>query len=220
MRVPSYGEGARCLIEGCDRRPKGRGLCTMHYQQWESGVDMGVEIPDRGHEKSRSSYARTLCCVPGCVERPVNRWMCSKHAQQRMAGIIDGEGNQLRELRPFCRPRSDRWVGQQGYVLVKAPEGHPRARQDGSILEHRLVMEQQIGRVLEEWEVVHHKNGDTGDNQIENLELLDGRKRSNTRHPPGHDVDSRHAAQTLLQQEDLPPALAKGLLKFLKKKVN
>jgi len=98
MRVPSYGEGARCLIEGCDRRPKGRGLCTMHYQQWESGVDMGVEIPDRGHEKSRSSYARTLCCVPGCVERPVNRWMCSKHAQQRMAGIIDGEGNQLREL--------------------------------------------------------------------------------------------------------------------------
>lgn len=39
-------------------------------------------------------------------------------------------------------------------------------------LVHVVMMEQFIGRILREDEVVHHKNGIKTDNRIENLEIM------------------------------------------------
>jgi hypothetical protein len=49
---------------------------------------------------------------------------------------------------------------------------HPFAKKSGYIGEHRLVMENKIERYLLKSEVVHHINGNTLDNRIENLELM------------------------------------------------
>lgn len=38
--------------------------------------------------------------------------------------------------------------------------------------EHRLIMEQHIGRKLSRQEVVHHINGDKRDNRLENLQIM------------------------------------------------
>lgn len=57
-------------------------------------------------------------------------------------------------------------------TLSKTGEGYIRVRtKDGWPLQHRHVMEQVLGRSLEPWERVHHKNGRRDDNRPENLEL-------------------------------------------------
>jgi len=73
------------------------------------------------------------------------------------------------ERRRQRNPR--RFVNGEGYVRVIVPN-HPNANADGWVLEHRLVMATHLGRPLYQYEVVHHKNGNRQDNQIENLELL------------------------------------------------
>jgi HNH endonuclease len=52
-------------------------------------------------------------------------------------------------------------------------EGYMRIKVGGKlVLEHRYLVEQEIGRKLDKSEVVHHKNEIRDDNRLENLEIL------------------------------------------------
>ena len=59
----------------------------------------------------------------------------------------------------------------KGYVMVYMPE-HLQATKAGYVREHRLVMEEHLGRLLLEDEIVHHKDGNTRNNVVDNLEVM------------------------------------------------
>lgn len=71
------------------------------------------------------------------------------------------------------------WTGgiriHNGYRHIFCPN-HPLATKNKTVSEHRLVMEQYLGRFLRKEEVVHHINGDKLDNKIENLKLFDNNR--------------------------------------------
>ena len=60
----------------------------------------------------------------------------------------------------------------RGYVYLYRPD-HPQASKAGFVAEHRLVVEEKLGRLLLDTEIVHHRNDVKGDNSAENLEVMD-----------------------------------------------
>lgn len=74
--------------------------------------------------------------------------------------------------------KGGRSIDPSGYVRVRIYEENPyysMRLQHGYVQEHRLVMAEMMGRPLEDYETVHHKNGIRDDNRKENLELRTGR---------------------------------------------
>ena len=63
-------------------------------------------------------------------------------------------------------------VNGTGYVVVRV-DGHPRASKHGSYVPiHVLVMEKHLGRYLTKSEHIHHINGNSKDNRLENLRIV------------------------------------------------
>ena len=103
----------------------------------------------------------------------------------------------------YAREHAPNWKGgryviNSGYVASRAP-GHPRAMQNGYVLEHRLVIEQELGRYLLPHERVHHKNGKRDDNRLENLELWQ------LKDPSGVRVGDYHCLGCRCMQGDSQP---------------
>jgi hypothetical protein len=65
----------------------------------------------------------------------------------------------------------EKLVSKGDYTYAVVPD-HPNATALGYVFEHRVVVENNIGRLLLSTEIVHHKNGIKKDNRIENLELM------------------------------------------------
>lgn len=78
--------------------------------------------------------------------------------------------------------------GDYNYALV--PD-HPNATRNGYVLEHRVVMENHLGRLLNADEVVHHIDGNKKNNSIDNLQLFTREEHAKLHaHTQGHKMVS------------------------------
>lgn len=83
------------------------------------------------------------------------------------------------------------WVDDRGYRWVYITLNGKRVARR----EHRVLMEAHLGRMLEPWEIVHHKDEDTSNNSINNLEVLEFGAHSTLHHSGGR--KSRDAKKTM-----------------------
>jgi len=132
-------------------------------------------IGDRTNSSKIGLAGRAACLWESCPQCSKERWvrirqtgsLCNACAAKKRAIKYQGE-------------LSKRWNGGRtsrcdGYVLVTltpASPYYPMANRQHRVLAHRLVMAIHLGRCLESWEVVHHINGNKGDNRLENLEIV------------------------------------------------
>lgn len=61
---------------------------------------------------------------------------------------------------------------KKGDYLYAIVRNHPNRNKSDYVLMHRVIVENNIGRILGKDEVVHHINGDKKDNRFENLEIM------------------------------------------------
>ena len=101
------------------------------------------------------------CSVEDCPKQSIAKGLCPKHYQR---------------LKKHGTIRMD-WQREWGQGTIH--RGYKLIRVCGKqMAEHRHIMEQYLGRSINPREHIHHINGDTLDNKIENLCLIALREHS------------------------------------------
>jgi hypothetical protein len=138
------------------------------------GIKFGKLTPIERVSHKNNNHFNNWLCKCDCGNEVIASTASLRRGKHLSCGCIrKGEENH--------NWKGGKIITKFGYVKKHAPK-HPK-NIGGYVLEHRLVMEEKIGRYLEPNEEVHHKNGIRNDNSFENLELWVKSQ------PPGQRVD-------------------------------
>lgn len=104
-------------------------------------------------------------CHCGCGEKT----RLAKHTDHRRGHV---KGQPVKYVAHHFAHNGGRWIDPDGYTMRRRP-GHSRARGNGYVAEHILVVEAALGRPVPLGRPVHHVNHDRSDNRGMNLVLCE-----------------------------------------------
>ncbi len=105
----------------------------------------------------------------------------SKEHRKKLSEAIKGKPKESQKGNKNSNWKGGRKTQRGGYIMIYMP-GHPYRSKKKYVYEHRLIMEEKLGRYLIDKEIVHHINGKRDDNRLENLFLF----QSNGEHLRSH----------------------------------
>lgn len=176
-----------CRVADCSRPARtARGsVCKTHQAIYRK---LGKPVPERGEGVWVPVTERT-CEIDDCGNKCRYEGLCGKHYQRQRT---HGDANA-----PLQWQKGRRQPHAYIQVTVMAEDGSTK-----QVPEHRLVMEDLLGRPLTRKENVHHKNGDRHDNRAENLELW------NTAQPSGQRIEDKIQFALEILRQYAPELLA------------
>lgn len=165
---------ARCVqlyIEGYSQDEVARLVGCAQWMVCKVLGEQGVESRHRWHQERKDRLAEMYLggatMAQCCHAMQTNKKTIKLHLRKMRIAIRPYEPHRGADCGAW---KGGRQVDEDGYIHIRLPFGHPDY--PGYMPEHRMKMEEYLGRRLTRSEVVHHKNKDKHDNRIENLQLF------------------------------------------------